>query len=233
MVNNEVGSIQPIAEIGAVCRAHGLIFHTDAVQALGHIALDIDALHVDLMALSAHKVYGPKGVGLLYVRRNVPLIPSITGGPQERGRRPSTVNVAGAVAMARAVELVEDAREHNNKRLRELRDRLIAGVLDRVPDSRLTGHPTERAAHIASFAFKHVEGEAIVVDLDLAGITASSGAACAEGDAEPSLVLEAMGLPPEWSIGALRLSLGKGNHGAQIDRVLDVLPDIISRLRAR
>jgi len=233
MVNNEVGSIQPIAEIGAICHAHGLIFHTDAIQALGHIALDVDALQVDLMALSAHKIYGPKGVGLLYARQSTPLIPPITGGPQERGRRPSTVNVAGAVAMARAVELAEADMERNNKRLRDLRDHLIACVLERIPDSRLTGHPTERVAHIASFAFKDVEGESIVVDLDLAGIAASSGAACAEGDAEPSFVLDAMGLPAEWSIGALRLSLGKENDEAQIDRVLNVLPSIITRLRAR
>jgi cysteine desulfurase len=232
MANNEVGAVQPMVRIGRMCRERGVVFHTDAVQAAGRLPLELDDLNVDLLALSAHKFYGPKGVGLLYVRRGTPFVPTITGGDHERGRRPGTVNVAGAMGLATALRLVEERRVAETVRLRRLRDRLIEGILERIPDSRLTGHPVHRLAHHASFAFRDVEGESIVLSLDLEGVAASSGAACAEGEPEPSFVLAAMGLSPDWSIGSLRLTLGRSNDEADVARVLEVLPGIIERLRA-
>jgi cysteine desulfurase len=232
MANNEVGTVQPMVRIGRMCRERGVVFHTDAVQAAGRLPLELDDLNVDLLALSAHKFYGPKGVGLLYVRRGTPFVPTITGGDHERGRRPGTVNVAGAMGLATALRLVEERRVAETVRLRRLRDRLIEGILERIPDSRLTGHPDHRLAHHASFAFRDVEGESIVLSLDLEGVAASSGAACAEGEPEPSFVLAAMGLSPDWSIGSLRLTLGRSNDEADVARVLEVLPGIIERLRA-
>ncbi len=230
--NNEVGTIQPLAEIGRICRERGVLFHTDGVQAAGRLSLNVADLNVDLMALSAHKFYGPKGVGILYARRDTQLLPALTGGDHERGRRPGTVNVAGAVGLATALQLVEEEREAECARLRPLRDRLIEGILERIPESRLTGHPTERLAHHASFAFCGVEGESVVLNLDQERIAASSGAACAEGEPEPSFVLAAMGLPWEWGIGSLRLSLGHANDEADVTRVLETLPCIIAQLRA-
>jgi cysteine desulfurase len=230
--NNEVGTVQRVARIGRVCRERGVVFHTDAIQAPGRIPLEPDDIGADLLALSAHKFYGPKGVGLLYVRSGISLVPAITGGAHERGRRPGTVNVAGAVGLATALRLAEEERVAETARLRRLRDRLVEGVLDSIPDSRLTGHPVHRLAHHASFAFRGVEGESVVLGLDVEGIAASSGAACAEGEPEPSFVLTAMGLPPNWSIGSLRLTLGRANDEADVARVLEVLPVIVERLRA-
>ena len=232
MANNEVGTVQPVVKIGRVCRERGVLFHVDAVQAAGRLPLELDDINVDLLALSAHKFYGPKGVGVLYVRRDTPLVPVITGGSHERGRRPSTVNVAGAVGLATALVLAEEVRVAECARLRRLRNQLIEGVLASVPGSRLTGHPKQRLCHHASFAFCGVEGESVVVDLDLEGIAASSGAACAEGEPVPSFGVEAMGLSPEWSIGGLRLTLGRGNGETDVARVLEVLPGIVERLRA-
>jgi len=232
MANNEVGTVQSMVRIGRVCRERGVVFHTDAVQAAGRLPLEPDDLHVDLLALSAHKFYGPKGVGMLYVRRGTPFVPTITGGGHERGRRPGTANVAGAVGLATALRLVEEERVTETVRLRRLRDSLIEGVLERIPHSRLTGHPVHRLAHHASFAFRDVEGESVVLALDVEGIAASSGAACAEGEPEPSFVLAAMGLSADWSIGSLRLTLGRSNDEADVARVLDVLPGIVERLRA-
>ncbi|MGB9775729.1 MAG: cysteine desulfurase family protein [Anaerolineae bacterium] len=229
--SNEVGTVQPIQEIAAVCREHGVPFHTDAVQAAGRMALNVGELGVDLLALSAHKFYGPKGVGLLYIRGGLALVPAITGGGHEGGRRPGTVNVAGIVGMATALELAEAAREEETARLAHLRDRLIEGVLSAIPDVRLTGHPTRRLPHLASFAIRGVEGASVVIGLDLEGIAASSGAACAEGEARPSPVLEAMGLTPEWAVGALRLSLGRYNTEEDVEAVLEVLPRVVARLR--
>jgi len=233
IANNEVGTVQRMVGLGRVCRERGVVFYTDAIQAAGRLPLEVDDLNVDLLALSAHKFYGPKGVGLLYVRRDTSLLPAITGGAHERRRRPGTVNVAGAVGLATALRLAEEERVVETARLRRLRDRLIEGVLASVPESRLTGHPTHRLAHHASFAFRGVEGESVVLSLDLAGIAASSGAACAEGEPEPSFVLTAMGLPLDWSIGSLRLTLGRANDEADVARVLEVLPGIVERLRAR
>ncbi|TET53533.1 MAG: cysteine desulfurase [Anaerolineales bacterium] len=229
--NNEVGTVQPIAELADVCRQRGVTFHCDAIQAAGRLPLDVAELGIDLMALSAHKFYGPKGVGLLYVRRDTPLVPGLTGGGHERGRRPGTVNVAGAVGLAAALRLAEEERESECVRLGRLRDQIVASILDQVQDSRLTGHPTERLAHHASFCFRHVEGESLVLNLDLAGIAASSSAACAAGEPEPSFVLRAMGIPPDWSIGSLRLTLGRGNDESDAARIAEVLPPIVERLR--
>jgi cysteine desulfurase len=230
--NNEIGTVQPMVQIGRVCRERGVLFHTDAVQAAGRLPLEVDDLGVDLLALSAHKFYGPKGVGALYVRRGMSLVPSITGGGHERGRRPGTANVAGVVGLATALRLAEEERVTETARLRSLRNQLIEGVLARIPESRLTGHPVHRLPHHASFAFRGVEGESLVVDLDLAGIAASSGAACSEGEPEPSFVLKAMGLASGWSLGSLRLTLGRSNNEADVSRILEVLPSIVERLRA-
>jgi cysteine desulfurase len=229
--NNEVGTVQPLVRIGRVCREFGVLFHTDAIQAAGRLPLELDDLNVDLAALSAHKFYGPKGVGLLYARRDTTLIPSITGGGHERGRRPGTINVAGAVGFAAALRIAEEQRVAEYQRLRQLRDRLIEGVLASVPGTKLTGHPRQRLCHHASFAFHGVEGASVVIALSLEGIAVSSGAACSEGDPEPSFVLDAMGFEPDWGIGAVRFSLGRTNTAADVDAVLEVLPGTIARLR--
>ena len=231
LANNEIGTLQPAEEIGRICRDRGVLFHTDAVQAPGRLSLRPVVANADFVALSAHKFYGPKGVGLLFMRRNTPFIPPITGGDHERGRRPGTVNVAGAVGLATALQIAEERRPAENARLRILRDRLANGILEIIPDSRLTGHPAQRLPHHASFVFRGVEGESIVQALDLAGIAASSGAACAEGEPEPSSVLKALGLPTEWGIGSLRLTLGRSNTQEHVDRVLSALPQIIEDLR--
>ncbi len=231
--NNEVGTIQPIAEIGKIAKAHKIAFHTDAVQAGGALNLNVDRLGVDLLALSAHKFYGPKGVGVLYIRRGTKLISSLTGGGHERGRRPGTVNVAEIVGLATALRLAHESRESENERVGQLRDRLVAGVLQRIPDVRLTGHPKERLPNSASFVFKGVDGESILLALDLEGICVSTGSACTTGETEPSFVLKAMGLPREWAIGSVRMTLGHATTEADIDYVLSVLPQVVERLRTR
>lgn len=230
--NNEVGTIEPLAEISAVARRHGVPFHTDAVQAGGSLDLNVDRLGVDLLSLSAHKLYGPKGVGVLYVRRGTPLLPIVTGGSQEQGRRAGTENVPYIVGMATALRLAQEEMATTNQRLTALRDRLIAGVLASVPHAALTGHPTQRLANNASFVFDYIEGEAILLQLDLQGIAASSGSACTTGEPEPSHVLTALGIPPARAHGALRLSLGKDNTRDDVDRVLAVLPGIVEKLQA-
>jgi cysteine desulfurase len=229
--NNEVGTIEPIAEIGEIARAHRIPFHTDAVQAGGTLDLDVKALNVDMMSLSAHKFYGPKGVGLLYARRGVPFLPTQTGGGHERNRRAGTENVPYIVGLATALKLAYDERTESDARITRLRDKLISGVLERIPDSQLSGHPTQRLANNASFLFKYVEGESILLNLDLMGIAASSGSACTSGSLEPSHVLTAMGFPHEVAHGSLRLSLGKENSDQDIDDVLEVLPGIVQKLR--
>ena len=229
--NNEVGTIQPLAELSAVCRERGVPFHSDAVQATGSLSLNVDELGVDLMSLGAHKFYGPKGIGLLYLRRGVALQPQITGGSHEGKRRASTENVAYIVAMAVALELAQAERASEAARLAALRDRLIAGVLAGVPDSYLTGHPTERMANHASFVVRGIEAEGMLIGLDMAGICASSGSACTSGAQEPSHVLTAMGVSRREAVGHLRLSLGHSNSDAHVDRLLDVLPPLVARLR--
>lgn len=229
--NNEVGSVQPLAEIGALARERGIVFHTDAVQAAGYEPLKVDELKVDMMAISGHKIYAPKGVGILYMRKGTPFMPSLTGGGHESNRRPGTENVPYIVGIAKALALVEAKRATERSRQAGLRDRLIEGVLERIPGSRLTGHPTRRLPNSASFVFEGCEADAILMHLDLAGVQAASGSACTTGMPEPSHVLVAMGVPYGLSLGALRLSLGRGTEEADIDFVLERLPDIIERVR--
>jgi cysteine desulfurase len=229
--NNEVGTIQPLVEIGRVAHTHEIPLHTDAVQAGGKLSLNLDQLGVDLLTLSAHKFYGPKGAGVLYARRGTVLDPAMTGGGHERGQRPGTVNVPGNVGLAAALHLADEERERETVRLAELRNRLIEGVLSSVPDARLTGHPNLRLADNASFVLHDCDGEALLMALDLAGVAASTGSACTTGDPEPSFVLTAMGLEPEWAVGSLRLSLGRWTTVEHIDRLLEVLPDAVRRTR--
>lgn len=229
--SNEVGTVQPVADIAELARSRNIPFHTDAVQAGGKLDLDVQRLGVDLLTLSAHKFYGPKGAGALFLRRGTVLLPALTGGGHERGNRPGTVNVAGNVGLAKALLLAEADRLSETGRLAALRDRLISGVLSAIPDARLTGHETQRLADNASFAFKGCDGEALLMALDLAGVAASTGSACSIGDPEPSYVLTAMGLSREWALGSLRLSLGRWSTGDDVDHVLAVLPDAAARTR--
>src|SRR5579875_1888824 len=228
--NNEVGTIEPIAEIGRICRARKIPFHVDAVQAGGSLPIDVAALNVDLLSLSAHKFYGPKGVGILYARQGMRILPQMQGGSQERGKRAGTENVAGIVGAATALRLAYEDLPQVQPRIIALRDRLIQGVLQ-IPQGRLTGHPTERLPNNASFCFEGIEGESILLSLDMLGIAASSGSACTSGSVEPSHVLVAMGLPLEWARGSLRLTLGKENIEDDIETVLSALPGIIAKLR--
>jgi len=228
--NNEVGTIEPVAEIGRICRARKVPFHVDAVQAGGSLPLRVADLNADLLSLSAHKFYGPKGVGMLYARQGVRLLPQLQGGSQERGRRAGTENVAGIVGAAAALCLAQEELPRVSPRISALRDCLVTGILA-IPRSRLTGHPTERLPNNASFCFEGVEGESILLNLDLLGIAASTGSACTSGSVDPSHVLIAMGLPPEWSHGSLRLTLGKENTNADVDTLLSALPGIIEKLR--
>ena len=229
--NNEVGAIEPIAEIGQVARQMGVPFHTDAVQAGGVLNLDVDELNVDLLSLSAHKFYGPKGVGVLYARKGVPLLPTQTGGGHEGNRRAGTENVPYIVGLATALKIAYEELETNNERIAALRDRLIEGVLDSIVEVELTGHPTNRLPNSASFVFKYIEGEAMLLNLDLAGISASSGSACSSASLEASHVLLTMGIPPEVAHGSLRLTLGRENTEEDVDYVLDILPGIVQKLR--
>jgi cysteine desulfurase len=229
--NNEVGTIEPIAEIGEVARQMGVPFHTDAVQAGGVLNLDVDDLNVDLLSLSAHKFYGPKGIGILYVRKGVPLLPTQTGGGHEGNRRAGTENVPYIVGLATALKIAYEDLEANNQRIAALRDRLIKGVLESMDDVELTGHPTNRLPNSASFVFRYIEGESILLNLDLAGIYASSGSACSSASLEASHVLLALGLPPEVAHGSLRLTLGRENTEEDVNYVLETLPGIVQKLR--
>jgi cysteine desulfurase len=229
--NNEVGTIEPVAEIGAIARQHGVPFHTDAVQAAGHLSLDVNSLNVDLLALSAHKFYGPKGVGLLYIRRGVKLEPVQTGGNQERGRRSGTENVPYIVGMAYALELAQGELQSRAGRLVALRERLAAGLFDRIPDVELTGHPTRRLPGHLSLVVHGVEAEGMLISLDLAGVAASSGSACSSGAPTASHVLTAMGFTSQDAMGALRLTLGRENTEADVDFVVEKLPEIVARVR--
>lgn len=231
MANNEVGTLQPIAELAALAREAGALFHTDAVQAVGAMPVHPETLGVDLLSLSGHKLYGPKGVGALWVRHGVRLAVQITGGGQERERRSGTENVPAIVGLGAACELAAEALAAGEpERIAALRDRLIRGILDRIPDALLTGHPTERLPNNASFVFPGMEGEPILLNLDFEGVAASSGSACATGAIEPSHVLLAMGIAHDIASGALRLTLGRENTEADVDAVLDILPRIHASL---
>jgi cysteine desulfurase len=229
--NNETGVIQPIEEIGKIALEHGIVFHTDAVQSLGKLPLDVNALGVNLLSVSSHKLYGPKGVGALFVRRGTPLAPSTFGGHHERKRRAGTENVSGIVGFARAVELATLDMEARQGRVLQLRRKLEEGVLSTIPNVRLNGHPTKRLPSTASLCFEFIEGESLVLSLDMEGVAVSSGSACTSGSSEPSHVLLAMGVPPAIAQGSVRFSLGTENTESGVDYVLDVLPKIVERLR--
>jgi len=231
--NNEVGTIEPIRELVAVTRERSdAYFQTDAVQSTGKIPVRVDELGVDLLSMSAHKLHGPKGVGCLIVRSGVRLEPQLHGGGHERNRRAGTENVAGVVGLAKAMGIASRDLTTNTAHLTALRDRLIEGVLDRIPGAELTGHPQQRLPHHASFLFAGVEGESLLLQLDMDGIAASSGSACTSGSLEASHVILALGYPRERALGSLRLSVGKGNTDADIDLVLARLPAMVARLRA-
>ena len=229
--NNEIGTINPIRELAAVCRAHGIPFHTDAVQAASQLEVEVSELGVDLMSIGAHKFYGPKGVGALYVRQGTGLVPAQTGGSQEHGLRAGTHNVPLIVGMAEALRVTDLERETQAEHFRTLRDRLIAGVLESVPEARLTGHRTERLPNHASFVFRGLDGNALVAALDMAGFGCSSGSAYKTGSPEPSEVLTAIGLPREWALGSLRVTVGRRTTITDIDGLLEGLPGIVARLR--
>ncbi len=230
--NNEIGTIEPIEAIGTVCKARGVAFHTDAVQTVGVLPFDVRSLPVDLVSINAHKFYGPKGVGALYVRRGTRVATVQTGGGQEKGRRTGTENVAGIVALGAAMRIAAKRRDDDAARMSRLRDRIIAGVRARVPDAIRTGHPTRRLPNNASFCFPGTQGESLIVALDLEGISVSSGSACTSGDTEPSHVLMAIGLAREVAQGSLRITVGRDTTDADVDRLLDVLPKIVERLRS-
>ena len=229
--NNEIGTVQPVAEIGRVAHDHGVPFHTDAVQAIGAVPIDVGVMNVDLLSLSGHKFYGPKGTGALYIRRGTRIETLIHGGGQEQRRRAGTENVPGIVGLGRAIELATADIAGHNRRIAAMRDRLVRGVLDAIPDARLNGHPTERLANNANFSFRYVEGESILLLLDGRGIAASTGSACSSGSLDPSHVLLAIGLSHEEAHGSLRLTLGDANTEDDVDYILEVLPEVIGRLR--
>jgi len=229
--NNEVGTVQPIKEIGAIAKAAGVLFHTDAVQAVGHIPVDVNDLNVDLLTLSGHKLYGPKGIGALFVRKGVRLRAFIHGGAQEKKRRGGTENVPGIVGFAKAVEKAVQVLEEESARQIELRDYLIKEVAEKVPYCKLNGHPTKRLPNNVNYSFEFIEGESLLIMLDMKGIYASSGSACASGSLDPSHVLLALGLADEIAHGSLRISIGEQNTKAQLDYLVENLQTIVARLR--
>lgn len=229
--NNEIGSIQPIKEIGDFAKEKGIIFHTDAVQAVGHIPIDVKEMNIDLLSMSAHKFYGPKGIGALYIKKGVKIKPFIHGGAQERNRRAGTENVPGIVGMGLAAELIVKELPEESKKLTYLRDKLIDGILNNIPYSRLNGDREKRLPGNVNISFEFVEGESILLMLDMKGICASSGSACTSGSLDPSHVLLAIGLPHEKAHGSLRLSLGMFNTEEETDYIIKELPPIINRLR--
>ena len=230
--NNEVGTIEPIAEIGEIAREAGVYFHTDAVQAVGHIPVKVDELGVDMLAMSAHKFYGPKGVGALYIRKGTKLIPLMHGGEHERRRRAGTENVPAIVGLGKAAEIAQREMDVEAKWLIHLRDKLIKGLMGRSEHIRLNGHPARRLPNNVNVSIEFVEGESMLLNLDLEGIAASTGSACSSGSLEPSYVLLAMGLSHELAHGSLRFSLGRETTEEDIERVLEVSPRIIAKLRA-
>ncbi len=230
--NNEIGTLEPIAEIGRIAHEHGVLFHTDAVQAVGAIPLDVNAMNIDMLSMSGHKFHGPKGIGALYIRKGVRIDTFMHGGAQERGQRAGTENLAGIVGIGKAIELATAHLEENAARMIRLRDRLIDGILTSIPDVRLNGHRTERLPNNVNVSIRYIEGEAMLLRLDLAGIAGSSGSACTSGSLDPSHVLLAIGLPHEIAHGSLRLTLGTDSTDEDVDEVLKVLPKIVSDLRA-
>ena len=229
--NNEIGTIEPIVELGAIARKHKVYFHTDAVQAIGNIPIDVKSQNIDLLSLSAHKFYGPKGVGALYIKKGVRIENLIHGGGQERKRRAGTENIAGIVGLGKAIELATADIPGHNATIKAMRDRLIKGVLEKIPNSRLNGHPEKRLPGNFNVSFEFIEGESMLLWLDDEGVCASTGSACTSGSLEPSHVLLATGLPIEISHGSLRLTLGDANREGDVDFVLDILPKVVQKLR--
>ncbi len=229
--NNEIGTIQPIAEIGAIARKHGILFHTDAVQAVGHVPIDVEKMQIDLLSMSGHKLGAPKGIGAIYIRKGVAVTPLIFGGAQEKKQRAGTENIPGIVGMGIAAELAVQEMEETVKKVTALRDKLIGGILERIPHSRLNGHPTERLPGNCNISFSYIEGESLLLLLDALGVAASSGSACTSGSLDPSHVLMAIGLPHEIAHGSLRLTMDKENTEEEIDYILEKLPAIVQRLR--
>ena len=230
--NNEIGTIQPISEIGKIAHEAGVYFHTDAVQTAGHIPSDVNELNVDMLSTSAHKLYGPKGVGALYIRRGTRIVPLIHGGEQENNRRASTENVAGIVGFGKAAELAKLELQEESVRITSMRERLIDNLVTKVEEIQLNGHPTRRLPNNINLTVAYTEGESIVLNLDLKGICASTGSACTSSSLEPSHVLVAIGLPQEIAYSSFRMTLGKWNADEDIDRVIQVLPEVIASLRA-
>ncbi len=231
LANNEIGTIEPIQELAAIAHENGTLFHTDAVQAVGHIPVDVKALGVDLLSLSGHKFHGPRGVGALYIKKGAAILPLIHGGGQERSRRSGTENVAGAVGLAAALRERCATLDEDGKRIAALRDKLIAGIM-KLPRTRLTGHPADRLPSIASFTFEAIEGESILLQLDARGICASSGSACSSTSLEPSHVLLAIGLPHEVAHGSVRFSLGGDATEEDVDYIIKSLTEVVNNLRS-
>jgi len=229
--NNEIGTIEPISVIGKICREKNVYFHTDAVQTFGHLKVDVNELNIDLLSASAHKLYGPKGVGILYVRKGVKLVPYLHGGEQERGKRASTENVAGIVGFGKAVDVAKREMAELEGRLSTMRDKLVRGISSSIEKIRLNGHPAKRLANNVNVSINYVEGESMLLKLDLEGVSASTGSACSSNSLEPSHVLLAIGLPHEVAHSSLRLTLGRWTTEEEIDRVLDVLPRVVNKLR--
>jgi cysteine desulfurase len=229
--NNEIGSLNPISKIGRICQERGVIFHTDAVQAAAHLNIDTKTINADLISIGAHKLYGPKGIGALYVRKGVNLLPIQTGGGQETNLRAGTSNVPLIVGQAEAFRIMNEDRENRNEKLTALRDHLIGELLESIPDVRLTGHPTNRLPNHASFVFKGVDGNELLIQLDIEGFACSSGSACKTGNPEPSEILTAIGLEKDWALGSLRVTLGKQTIPEEISRFIDILPKVVSGLR--
>ncbi len=229
--NNEIGTIQPIKEIGAIAKEHGIYFHTDAVQAVGHVKIDVKEMNIDLLSLSGHKLCAPKGIGAIYIKKGVTIHPLIHGGAQEKRKRAGTENIAGIVGLGKAIELANEEMEKNTEYLIFLRDKLINGILEKVPYSKLNGHPKDRLPGNCNFSFDFIEGESMLLLLDSKGIAASSGSACSAGSSDPSHVLLAIGLSHEKAHGSLRMTLEHDNTEKEVEIVLQELPAIIAKLR--
>ena len=230
--NNEIGTIEPVKEIGEIAHKHGIYFHTDAVQAFGHVPINVDELNIDMLSASAHKVNGPKGVGLLYIRKGTKISTLIHGGSQEMGRRAGTTNAAGIIGFAKAVELAVQNMEKRAAHEKKLRDKLVKRVLDEIPYTRYNGDPDNRLTNNANFCFRFIEGESLLILLDEMGICASSGSACTSGSLDPSHVLLAIGLPHEIAHGSVRLTLSEETTEEDIDYTVDTLKNIVERLRS-